>query len=505
MARYAEFLAQYQRVRADEGWGGMSAAYYQRLPEVDVTDRQHAIWSLRQQHYQAFIHRILMPLEQKQPGPLAILDVGAGNGWLSNQLSARGHHVAAIDINTDIRDGLGAHVNYECRFLSIQAEFERLPFIAGQADLVVFNGAFHYAPDDRTVLSEALRVLKPSGQIILMDSPCYSDPASGAAMLHEHEQAVLHRYGFAMHAPTGVGYLTWQRLDELVAGLGCARRITWTVPAWRRSLRRARARLRMKREAAQFPLLQVLPYAAWQIPLARRLLRRVWEPYLRWSYRWMHRLRAMKARTVRTQGLSIEVSPGVFDPALFRSGVIFAQQMNAQLIPAGSTVLDMGTGTGIGAIRAAQWARRVVAVDINPAAVRCATANVVRNHMEDCVQVREGDLFLPLRGERFEVVLFNPPYFHGVPANEFEQAFFSPHVNIAERFAVGLASHLTDKGYALLLLSSRGEQAAFLQALRWQGFGVHPVATHDWNAERFTLYRAFRTPPAQEPQREGFV
>ena len=62
----------------------------------------------------------------------------------------------------------------------------------------------------------------------------------------------------------------------------------------------------------------------------------------------------------------------------------------------------MGTGSGVGAVFAAQWARRVVAVDINPAAVRCARINALLNHVEDRVDVVEGDLFEPIGGQRFD-------------------------------------------------------------------------------------------------------
>jgi release factor glutamine methyltransferase len=70
-----------------------------------------------------------------------------------------------------------------------------------------------------------------------------------------------------------------------------------------------------------------------------------------------------------------------------------ARSLNERLIPPGARVLDMGTGSGIGAVFAAQWTDRVTAVDINPAAVRCARINVLLNEVEDCVTVKEGDLF----------------------------------------------------------------------------------------------------------------
>nr|MDO8099904.1 50S ribosomal protein L11 methyltransferase [Candidatus Njordarchaeota archaeon] len=63
-----------------------------------------------------------------------------------------------------------------------------------------------------------------------------------------------------------------------------------------------------------------------------------------------------------------------------------------------SHVLDMGTGTGILAIKAALLgARRVLAVDINPNASRCALKNIRLNNLGDQISVLTGDLFCSLR------------------------------------------------------------------------------------------------------------
>jgi len=77
----------------------------------------------------------------------------------------------------------------------------------------------------------------------------------------------------------------------------------------------------------------------------------------------------------------------------------------------GDVVLDMGTGCGILAILAAQKAKRVVAVDINPYAVRCARKNAEVNKLANQVDIREGDLFQPVhKDEKFSLIIFNAPY-----------------------------------------------------------------------------------------------
>ncbi|MCL5995393.1 MAG: methyltransferase domain-containing protein [Chloroflexi bacterium] len=489
---YQPFLDQYRVVRRDQGWGSSSASYYRQLPWVEPTDPQQMIWSLRRQHYQAFVEKVLQPLEQTRGAALTILDLGAGNGWLSNRLSARGHNVAAIDINVDRSDGLAARIYYEHDYLAIQAEFDRLPLAPGQADLVIYNGSLHYACDVRTSLHEGMRILRSAGQLVIVDSPFYEDPTSGEAMVHERQTDFAQRYGFAANPPGGAGFITRQQFNHLGRALSVDWRLIWSTPGWRRAVRGVKARLIMRREPAQFPIIQVKPYPDWKVPPARRLLRRLWQPYLRWNYRVVQQPRSRRPHLEQVNGRSIMVFADVFNPRLFRSGEYFARQLNAQLIPPGCSVLDMGTGTGLSAISAAQWARRVLAVDINTAAVHCAQANVLHHGLAARVEVRQGNLFSVLGSERFDVVLFNPPYLRGTPASPFEQAFFSN--DIAERFASGLSNHLSPGGYALLLLSSQGDTPGFLQPLRWQGFSIRTLAEQDWVAERFTLYQAVPEP-----------
>jgi len=77
-------------------------------------------------------------------------------------------------------------------------------------------------------------------------------------------------------------------------------------------------------------------------------------------------------RLERVHGVPFIVTPSVFNPKVLRTGEFFASQIDSKLVNRDSEVLDMGTGSGVCAVFAANHARRVVAVDINAAAVRCA-------------------------------------------------------------------------------------------------------------------------------------
>jgi release factor glutamine methyltransferase len=102
------------------------------------------------------------------------------------------------------------------------------------------------------------------------------------------------------------------------------------------------------------------------------------------------------------------------------------------------------------------------------------------------VDARQGDLFAPVDGERFDVVLFNPPYYRGVPRDAIDHAWRSP--DIIERFSTTLAAHLTQGGHALVVLSSDGEQSSFLAALHSAGFRSRVAAQRDLINETLSVY-----------------
>jgi SAM-dependent methyltransferase len=121
----------------------------------------------------------------------------------------------------------------------------------------------------------------------------------------------------------------------------------------------------------------------------------------------------------------IMVLPGVFDGIRLRSGALLAQTFAALPIPANAQVLDLGTGTGIGAVFAARRAGRVVATDINPQAVRCALMNAQALRLNHKIEMRTGDLFEPVHGEQYDVILFNPPFYCGQPRDMADRAWRS--------------------------------------------------------------------------------
>lgn len=72
-------------------------------------------------------------------------------------------------------------------------------------------------------------------------------------------------------------------------------------------------------------------------------------------------------------------------------------------------VLDLATGSGIIALFCADKAKKVIGTDINPKAITFAKFNAILNNLEDKVEFRLGDLFKPVRGEKFDLIIWNGP------------------------------------------------------------------------------------------------
>jgi SAM-dependent methyltransferase len=255
-AYFDRFIRDYETIRKVEGRGSENAAFYLGLPFEDQTEQNQWQWAIRARTYKYLAQRIIPEIEASRSQPLTVLDLGAGNGWLSYRLAGQGHRPIAIDLQTNAFDGLGAAVHYRhslpALFPRFQAELDCLPFTDGQFDCAIFNASFHYSENYHCTLAEAIRCVRDGGTIVIADSPTYAREESGRQMVDERQRMFKERFGFASDGLTSCEYLTKERLLALEA----KHNVRWTThKVWyglHWACRPLLARLKRRREPSQF-------------------------------------------------------------------------------------------------------------------------------------------------------------------------------------------------------------------------------------------------------------
>ena len=117
-----------------------------------------------------------------------------------------------------------------------------------------------------------------------------------------------------------------------------------------------------------------------------------------------------------------------------------------------TSAFDLGTGCGVQALYASEHATRVVATDLNPRAGACATLTMELNDVAN-VAVREGSLFDPVEGERFDLIVANPPF---VISPSRRYLFRDNELSVDEmcrQLVRSAPGHLTDGGHCQVLAS----------------------------------------------------
>ena len=256
---FSRFIREYEMVRTAEGRGTTSADYYLELPFKDMTGRNSWQWKIRARSYRAFGKRILPAIENRHPLGFEMLDLGAGNCWLSFRMALRGHRPVAVDLLDNAFDGLAAARHYQATLgypmPLFQAEMDRLPFASAQFDLAIFNASFHYSTDYHATLREALRCLRRPGYVVIADSPFYEREVSGKDMIREKHESFERQYGFRSDAIPSLEYITPEVLTQLAREFNLTWKFTkpWYGINW--ALRPLKARLQSRRTPSQFFLI----------------------------------------------------------------------------------------------------------------------------------------------------------------------------------------------------------------------------------------------------------
>lgn len=116
------------------------------------------------------------------------------------------------------------------------------------------------------------------------------------------------------------------------------------------------------------------------------------------------------------------------------------------------TALDLGTGCGLQALLAAKHCRRVVATDVNPRALSFAAFNARLNGLDN-IEFRQGETFDPVAGERFDLIVSNPPYVISPDTAYAYRDSELPGDELCRRIIHAVPAHLSEGGFAHVLVS----------------------------------------------------
>ena len=197
------------------------------------------------------------------------------------------------------------------------------------------------------------------------------------------------------------------------------------------------------------------------------------------------------ARKIFFKNYTFQIDENVYAPA--EDTFLLAENLQ---VSSGDFVLDMGTGCGILAVLAAENARYVLAVDINPFAVKCAKKNAEINKVKHKIDFLLGDLFKPIKpGEIFDLIIFNAPYLPVEPGEEkiwIGRAWAGGKTGreIIDRFISDAPKFLRRNGRIMLVQSSLSDIDKSLDAFNKLGLDAKIIAEIKVPFERIVLIDA---------------
>jgi hypothetical protein len=154
--------------------------------------------------------------------------------------------------------------------------------------------------------------------------------------------------------------------------------------------------------------------------------------------------------------------------------------------------LDLCTGSGVQALLAAAHSERVLAVDINPRAARCARFNATISGTAN-IEVAEGNLFEPVSAtERFDLITANPPFVSS-PVDEMLFRDGGPSGEaIQQRIVAGLARHLAPGGIAQIVteLGEREGESIVERVRQWldgAAMDIHILRLRTYSADYYAI------------------
>lgn len=108
---------------------------------------------------------------------LMVGDLGCGTGLLTDTIAPYVRQVVAVDASMEMLDAARTRLDEAKNVDFRKGELESLPLTDGELDVAVLSLVLHYSPAPAKALSEAARVIRPGGRVLVVDM-----------LPHEHEE-----------------------------------------------------------------------------------------------------------------------------------------------------------------------------------------------------------------------------------------------------------------------------------------------------------------------------
>ena len=166
----------------------------------------------------------------------------------------------------------------------------------------------------------------------------------------------------------------------------------------------------------------------------------------------LDRIQTALSNAFQPEGFSIPIvaSDNVLPPQSQETATLFRQGLENLPLPSG--LLDLGCGSGLLSIMAARLfpQAQIIATDIMPEATATTKINLQKQELQNRVEVCQGDLFQNLKGQTFDVIIFNAPWVVArvrsraeIPTNDEKQQTITCFFEQVDR-------HLAPQGHLLL-------------------------------------------------------